>query len=106
VLSNILLTPFDREIDTEGEAHVPGIARCAASRTFRRPLSTVRAVCVNAPVRICAGAISDGRPYRDSNSIPSCLPVIQAQSRNRPLTGRQRRRFFMPTLYPGGSSPS
>ena|SRR2546430_10341720 len=30
-----------------------------------------RAVCVNAPVRICAGgAISDGRPYRDSNLRP------------------------------------
>jgi hypothetical protein len=26
----------------------------------------VRAVCVNAHVRICAGAISNGRPYRDS----------------------------------------
>src|SRR6266404_5764124 len=41
--------------DTEREAHVPGIARCAASSTFRRHSSTVRAVCVNAPVRICAG---------------------------------------------------
>jgi hypothetical protein len=41
--------------NTEREAHVPGIARCAASTSFRRDSSTVRAVCVNAPVRICAG---------------------------------------------------
>src|SRR5215468_6575114 len=41
--------------DTEREAHVPGIARCAASSASRRHSSTVRAVCVNAPVRICAG---------------------------------------------------
>ena len=31
-----------------------------------RSASLVRAVCVKALVRICAGAISDGRPYRDS----------------------------------------
>jgi RNA-directed DNA polymerase len=37
-------------------------------QAVRRHSSTVRAVCVNAPVRICAGAISDGRPYRDSYS--------------------------------------
>jgi hypothetical protein len=41
--------------DTERVAHVPGMARCAASSTFRRHSSTVRAVCVKAPVRICAG---------------------------------------------------
>ena len=40
--------------DTERETHVPGIARCAASRLCRYS-SLVRAVCVNAPVRICAG---------------------------------------------------
>ena len=28
--------------------------------------STVRAVCVNALARICAGAVSDGHPYHDS----------------------------------------
>jgi hypothetical protein len=33
-----------------------------------RHSSFVRAVCVNAPVRICAGAISDDRPYCDRNS--------------------------------------
>jgi hypothetical protein len=27
---------------------------------------------VDAHVRICAGAISDGRPYRDSNHLSSC----------------------------------
>jgi hypothetical protein len=35
--------------------HVPGIARCVASSVFRRYSSSVIAVCVNAPVRICAG---------------------------------------------------
>jgi len=34
--------------------------------SLRRSASLVRAVCVNAHVRIGAGAISDGRPYRDS----------------------------------------
>jgi hypothetical protein len=40
--------------DTERETHVPGIARCATSSIRRHP-SLVRAVCVNALVRICAG---------------------------------------------------
>jgi len=35
-----------------------------------RHSSFVRAVCVNALVRICAGAISDGRPYRDNRPLP------------------------------------
>ena len=42
--------------------HSASLPRC----TLRRQPSTVRAVCVNALVRICAGATSDGRPYRDS----------------------------------------
>src|SRR6478672_11603337 len=33
-------------------------------RTLRRYSSKVGAVCVNALVRFCAGAISNGRPYR------------------------------------------
>src|SRR5437879_2011800 len=40
--------------DTERKTHVPWIARCAASKLCRYS-SLVRAVCVNAPVRICAG---------------------------------------------------
>ena len=42
----------------------------ARSYLFRllRPSSLVRAVCENALVRICAGVISDGRPYRSSDS--------------------------------------
>ena len=51
---------------------------CFASlprRALRRYPSTVRAVCVNALVRICAGrAISDDRPYRDSNSKQGRAP--------------------------------
>jgi len=42
--------------------------------------SFVRAVCVDVLVRICAGAISDGRPYRDTyqRKIPiSELPTIR-----------------------------
>src|SRR6266478_2588978 len=38
-----------------GKRMSQGFARCAASSTFRRHSSTVRAVYVNAPVRICAG---------------------------------------------------
>ena len=39
-----------------GKTRVPRIERCAASRQVASPpLSEVRAVCVNAPVRICAG---------------------------------------------------
>ncbi|PYV64512.1 MAG: hypothetical protein DMG97_34655 [Acidobacteria bacterium] len=46
--------------DTERETHVPGIARCAASSILivmplRGHSSLVRAVCVNALVRISAG---------------------------------------------------
>src|SRR5271157_4472632 len=33
-----------------------------------RHSSFVRAVCVNALVRICAGAACEGRPYRDRNT--------------------------------------
>ena len=42
--------------------HSGSLSRCP----LRRYSSSVRAVCVNALVRICAGAISDGRPYRDN----------------------------------------
>src|SRR6516165_2490661 len=39
-----------------GKTRVPGIERCAASRQVRfAALSEVRAVCVNALLRICAG---------------------------------------------------
>jgi hypothetical protein len=47
---------------------------CSASlsrQALRRPSSSVRAVCVNAHVRICAVAASNGRPYRDSRLTPS-----------------------------------
>jgi len=38
-----------------------------ARLSFEKPMEhSVRAVCVNAHVRICAGAIRNGRPYRDS----------------------------------------
>jgi len=39
---------------------------CTVCGEHSLPLIHGRAVCVNALVRICAGAISDGRPYRDS----------------------------------------
>ena len=46
---------FDRETVLVRVSRFPGV-----------PLELVRDVCVNALVRICAGANSDNRPYRDS----------------------------------------
>src|SRR5882724_6924980 len=67
--------------DTEREAHVPGIVRCAASSTFRRHSSTVRAVCVNAPVRICAGGDQRWSSLpRQLSSDELCLVVLYAVS--------------------------
>src|SRR5664279_6658795 len=43
--------------------HSAPLSRC----TLLRHSSFVRAVCVDALVRICAGAISHDRPYRDSD---------------------------------------
>src|SRR2546430_14366086 len=37
-------------------------------------LSSVRAVCLNAPVRIYAGTVSDGCPYRDKYSV-ACVTL-------------------------------
>jgi hypothetical protein len=71
--------------DTERKTHVPGTARCAAS--IRRHSSTVRAVCVNALVRICAGAISDDRPYRDSYLGRSGAVGLWGPSRKRRRKG-------------------
>jgi hypothetical protein len=43
----------------------PRISASLSRRPLRCHSSPVRAVCVNALVRICAGAISNGRPYSD-----------------------------------------
>src|SRR5439155_8842377 len=51
------------------------LSRC----TLLRHSSFVRAVCVNALLRICAGAFSNERPYRDSNRITSGSPIRDLQ---------------------------
>jgi hypothetical protein len=53
--------PSLEPVDSSTPRSAP-LSRC----TLPRHSSFVRAVCVNALVRICAGAISDGHPYRDS----------------------------------------
>src|SRR5215831_5823012 len=49
---------------------------CAVCGTLKdlacRLASSVRAVCVNALVRICAGASSNRRPYRDQVPLGGC----------------------------------
>src|SRR2546426_8662269 len=56
--------PSLEPVDSSTPSSAP-LSRC----TLLRHSSFVRAVCVDALVRICAGgAISDGRPYRDSNA--------------------------------------
>src|SRR6266849_4819794 len=113
--------------DTEREAHVPGIARCAASSAFRRHSSTVRAVCVNAPVRICAGGDQrwsslprqlfqrhSASPQKPEVISPCNLPTVRApqsdsgaqhSSRNKGALGH----FPVPTQqtprYPAASKP-
>ena len=84
--------------DTERETHVPGIARCAAS-SIRRDSSLVRAVCVNAPVRIRAGgdqrwsslprqltevAVSEHHPNPLGAPVWQSLPDCQHSVSSRP----------------------
>jgi hypothetical protein len=74
-----------------GKARVPGIERCAASRQVRfAALSEVRAVCVNALLRICAGgAISNGRSYRDTMLSASHVSGVSASGGcQRPFSSR------------------
>jgi hypothetical protein len=52
--------PSPEPVDSSTARSAP-LSRC----TLLRHSSFVRAVCVDALVRICAGAISDDRPYRD-----------------------------------------
>jgi hypothetical protein len=51
-------------VDSSAPRSAP-LSRC----TLLRHSSFVRAVCVDALVRICAGALSDDRPYRDCNPL-------------------------------------
>jgi hypothetical protein len=60
-----------------GKTRVPGIERCAASRQVRfAALSEVRAVCVNALVRICAGG------DQQWSSLPRQRGLICLDARN------------------------
>src|SRR6266550_1787467 len=62
--------------DTEREKHVPETAWCAASSLCRHA-SLVRAVCVNALIRICAGgdqrwsSLPRQQSILDESSIPT-----------------------------------
>ena len=65
-----------------------------SSSSFPRHSSKVGAVCVEAPVRFCAGAISDDRPYRDQWVSIRCriqpgLPQFLCVD----LANQQRNRF-------------
>jgi hypothetical protein len=63
--------------DSEQESACPSVRRCASgklqflvcltSRSFRR------AVCVDALVRLCAGAVRENRPYRDSRCVAETM---------------------------------
>jgi hypothetical protein len=59
-------TPIRSESLLERWIPFPRVLHPYPSSPVRRQTSKVRAVCVNAPVRICAGAISDGRPYHET----------------------------------------
>ena len=64
------------EPDTERGTSVPRIERRAAV-VFGRRHPRQEPYALTRPYGSVWGAISDGRPYRDSNSITSVLPVIR-----------------------------
>ena len=79
--------------------HDPAPGRCAGNRLhpglLPRHLSFRRAVCVNALVRICAGAFRD-RPYRDPNEETGPLYAF-AQTRLRVMIESANAGNLVPT---------
>ena len=66
------------------DSPTPSSASSSGQTLRRSPSSSVRAVCVNAHVPICAGG-SDGRPYRDSWTEDAVRPLrMTASSSRRP----------------------
>jgi hypothetical protein len=75
-----MLLTLSREMHVPAFGGVREVDRSLGSLS-RHP-SFRRAVCVDAHVRICAGATSDGRPYRDHNKSESAqitdpIPMIR-----------------------------
>ena len=66
-----------------------GVRQVAKRSTLRRQSSKVRAVCVEALIRICTGGISDGRPYRDSCFLEPRTAICPAALSNKLASNNQ-----------------
>jgi hypothetical protein len=83
------IVPSHMRPTQSGKRMSQGIVRCAASSTFRRHSSTVRAVCVKAPVRICAGGDQrwSSLPRQLSRNGDLGSQLLEATSGLRPRAG-------------------